>query len=633
MIARVVVDSPLPHLDRPFDYAMGEPLAEVVQVGSRVRVPFAGRLTSAVVVELSADESPHALKAIKSSGAVPSFTPGALDLAGAIAERYGGSRWDVLRLMAPARVASVEKLDWEGMRALDLDTTSVTAWTGVAAKHGLPTTAGTRAAWVAPPAVSAAAPAEALLAWALAAIAEGGTAIVVLPDARAARAVALQAMAAGMRRWTARSGGHFALLDADDGPSARYGSYLAAMRGLVGLVIGPRSAAWQPVPDMKAIAIWDEGSTTYSEPRAPYPHARTVAAMRAQDTGASFLAAGYALSADAVALVEHGFARRVGAEPLRDALPRVEIVGPERREREGAQGKHWMPGSVWAPLLAAAQQGVGGILVPQAGYANGLRCARCAAWAECADCGGDLQQSSGEGSPRCRECGSEAAHWHCPECHGYRLTPAGLGVERLAAQVAKMAPDVPLAVSSSGTGIVADGVVTSGLVVATPAALPAVANGYGHLAIIGARINVGDGLGAEYAAVRRWMNAAALTAQRSSGGAVSIVGDVPEAVRRALVTWDGWETGAQDLVQRQQLGLPPHRRAARLEGPPDAIEAFVAAAGGAEYDLARDPQGAWVLSTRKVMPALVTAARSVAVARSAASAPPLFVRVDAVPGA
>ncbi len=291
-----------------------------------------------------------------------------------------------------------------------------------------------------------------------------------------------------------------------------------------------------------------------------------------------------------------------------------------------------MPGSVWTPLLAAAQDGVAGILVPQSGYASGLRCARCSAWAECADCGGDLQRSSVEGTPRCRECALEAAHWHCPECQGYRLTPAGLGVERLADQVARMAPGVPLAVSSSGTGIVADGAVTSGLVVATPAALPAVAGGYGHLAIIGARINVGEGLGAEYATVRRWMNAAALAAPRASGGAVSVVGELPESVRSALVTWDGWEVGAQDLAQRQELGLPPHRRAARLEGPPDAVDAFAFAAKGLSYDLSRDAEGAWVLSGRGVMPALVKAARAVAVARSAASAPPLFLRVDAVPG-
>ena len=164
MIARVVVDSPLPHLDRPFDYAIGEPLEGVVRVGSRVRVPFAGRLSSAVVVELADAESPHALKSIKSAGAVASFTQEALDLASSIARRYGGSLWDVLRLMAPARVASVEKLDWKSMEAAVLDPELLAGEVHRAAEHGLPTVPGSRSAWVAPPATSATAPVEALLA-------------------------------------------------------------------------------------------------------------------------------------------------------------------------------------------------------------------------------------------------------------------------------------------------------------------------------------------------------------------------------------------------------------------------------------------------------------------------------------
>jgi primosomal protein N' (replication factor Y) len=632
VFARVIVDSPLPHLDRPFDYSVSEALEGTVRAGSRVRVPFAGRLSSAVVVGLSEAESAHTLKPIKSAGAIPSFTQEALDLASAIATRYGGSLWDVLRLMAPARVASVEKFDWNGMSAAPFAVESCEGLLESASGEGLPTASGVRAAWVAPPAGSATLPTDPLLGWALAAIQDRGSAIIIVPDARAAHALAARASASGLRRWSARSQGDFVLLDADEGPSVRFGSYIAAMRGVARLVIGTRSSAWQPVPDLRAICVWDEGSTTFAEPRAPYPHARTVAAMRAQQTGASFLAAGYALSADAVALVEHGFARRVGGVPDREALPRVDVVSSERREREGGQGRHWMPGAVWSPLLGAARAGVAAILVPQSGYASGLRCSRCSGWAECTECGGDLQRVSGDAVPRCRDCDREAPHWHCAECGGYGFTPAGLGVERLAAQVKRMAAGVPVVVSSSGTGIVADGAAHSGLVVATPAALPAVAGGYGHLAIVGARVNVGEGLGAEYATVRRWMNAAALVAPRSSAGVVSVVGDVAEAVRRALVTWDGWDTGAQDLAQRQQLGLPPHRRAMRLDGPQEAIDSFARAATPLEYDLSRDAEGAWALATRTVMPDLVVVARAIAVERSAASAPPLFLRVDAVPG-
>ena len=45
-VARILIDSPLPQLDRLFDYAIPEQLAADVQPGVRVRVPLrSGRLT------------------------------------------------------------------------------------------------------------------------------------------------------------------------------------------------------------------------------------------------------------------------------------------------------------------------------------------------------------------------------------------------------------------------------------------------------------------------------------------------------------------------------------------------------------------------------------------------------------
>ena len=50
-MARVVVDSPLAHLDRPFDYLVPSTLDADVVPGCRVRVRFSGRLTDAFVVD------------------------------------------------------------------------------------------------------------------------------------------------------------------------------------------------------------------------------------------------------------------------------------------------------------------------------------------------------------------------------------------------------------------------------------------------------------------------------------------------------------------------------------------------------------------------------------------------------
>ena len=54
-IARVAVDMPLSHLDRPFDYAVLESQHTDAVPGARVRVRFAGRLRDGFVLERVAD--------------------------------------------------------------------------------------------------------------------------------------------------------------------------------------------------------------------------------------------------------------------------------------------------------------------------------------------------------------------------------------------------------------------------------------------------------------------------------------------------------------------------------------------------------------------------------------------------
>ena len=49
-VAQVLIDSPLPHLDRLFDYAVPQKLDEIAKPGVRVRIRFAGRLTDGFLI-------------------------------------------------------------------------------------------------------------------------------------------------------------------------------------------------------------------------------------------------------------------------------------------------------------------------------------------------------------------------------------------------------------------------------------------------------------------------------------------------------------------------------------------------------------------------------------------------------
>src|SRR3954454_2914651 len=109
-VARVAVDSPLPHLDRPFDYLVPAELAELVRPGSRVRVRFAGRLIDGWVLDrLSATEHDGRLAVLERGvGDLPVLTPETALLFRAVADRWAGTFADVVRLAVPPRHARAE---------------------------------------------------------------------------------------------------------------------------------------------------------------------------------------------------------------------------------------------------------------------------------------------------------------------------------------------------------------------------------------------------------------------------------------------------------------------------------------------------------------------------------------------
>jgi primosomal protein N' (replication factor Y) len=109
-VARVCVDVPLPHLDRPFDYLVSAADDEAAQPGVRVKVRFAGQLVAGYLLE-RLETSPHGGKLAyldKVVSAERVLDPEVARLARAVADRYAGNLCDVLRLAVPPRHARVE---------------------------------------------------------------------------------------------------------------------------------------------------------------------------------------------------------------------------------------------------------------------------------------------------------------------------------------------------------------------------------------------------------------------------------------------------------------------------------------------------------------------------------------------
>ena len=190
--AAVVVETPLAHLDRVFEYSVPEELAAGAVPGARVRVRFSGRELDGYVVERRQapqhDGRLTPLRRVVSAEAV--LTPEVLALCRAVADRYAGTLSDVLRLAVPKRHATAERnLASEAPPQEDVAAPDPGAWAaypaGPAWLKRVAAGEGPAAAWGALPTRLGDADWPAAVAVAAAtALAAGRGALVVVPDHR-----------------------------------------------------------------------------------------------------------------------------------------------------------------------------------------------------------------------------------------------------------------------------------------------------------------------------------------------------------------------------------------------------------------------------------------------------------------
>jgi len=639
-VARVLVDVPLAHLDRPFDYAVPETMAADAQPGVRVKVRFAGQDVDGFVVERSATtDHTGRLQPLRRVVSAEQVLAGDVTaLTGAVAERYAGTRSDVLRLAVPPRHATVEKQDREpappveaaALPAAAADYTGGPELLTTLSEGGSP-----RAVWTVLPGDDWAD----LLTEAVAATAASGRgALVCLPDHRdVARLDAALTERLGQDRHV--------VLAADAGPARRYRAFLKVSRGAVRIVIGTRAAAFAPVRDLGLVAMWDDGDDLFDEPRAPYPHAREVLLMRAQETGCAALFLAHARSVEAEYLLRTDWATEVAAP--RDVVRQrvaVGVTGDAARdhERDPAAGAARLPSEAVQLLRTAVREGPVLVQTPRVGYATRLACERCRTPATCSACHGPLRVRGPARPAECSWCATVYPSWACATCGHRGLRAPVLGDARTAEELGRAVPGVPVRQSSSGERVIPGVDPSPAIVVATPGAEPVAEGGYAAVLLLDTWLLLGRAdLRAAEEAVRRWANAAALVRPASEGGRVLAVGEAGEPAIQALVRWDPGGFARREIDERQSAHLPPASRVATVTGEPDDLEVALTALAlppGAEVlgpvsltgaGARDDDQVRYVVRVPRAQgPTLSRAFRDLQAGRSARKQPHLRIEVD-----
>ena len=369
----------------------------------------------------------------------------------------------------------------------------------------------------------------------------------------------------------------FVRLSSDSTPHTRYHGFVKARLGRVPVVIGTRAAAYAPVANLGLVVCWDDGDSSLLEQRAPYCHARDVLLLRAAAENTAALFAGFSMSSEAVRLVRTRWASHVRAPRalVREYSPRIFSTGSEfELARDPLAAMARIPHLAFEHARRALARGPVLVQVARSGYIPSFSCERCRMPARCGECSGPLSVASGSSVPSCSWCGRLAQQWRCSECGFTHWRYSAAGATRTAEELGRAFPNVPV-ISSAGDHVRASVGPEPALVVATPGAEPVAFGGYAAALLLDAdKMLRFDSLRAPEAALRRWLNAAALVRPAALEGTVVTTAS-PSPVEQALVRWDPAWFARQELEERAQTGLPPAVRTAAVTGAEADVRAFM----------------------------------------------------------
>ena len=567
-VAQIVIDSPLPHLDRLFDYAIPDKMDADAQPGVRVRVRFAGKLIDGFLIARVATTEHHGtLTAINSVvSPEPVLVPEVLELAQAVATRQGGTLWDVLRSAIPSRHANTEALEFP--QPVEVEAPELGVWNDYI---GGPALIARTCQGQAPRAVVTTGTddvPEMLARYATTVASNGKSVILVVPDRAAIDRVVAALMNVGCPLAA------IATVAADDGPSKRYRNWLAVLRGVAPIVVGTRSAVFAPAHNLATICVWDDWNDTLSDPHAPYWHARDVAILRSAQQETALVFIGATMSTPAFALkpwVAH-IAR--GREQQRALAPRVRSALDETylKNDPAAHGTR-MPALVMQVAKKALESGPVLVLVNRTGYTPRLSCDKCRAMAECSTCHGPLITTSRSSAPTCSLCGHQELHWSCTSCRAMTIRAVAVGSERTAEEFGRAFPGVPVR-SSSSDHIVRSIDSRPAIIVATAGAAPTTPNGYAAALLLdGHSMLSRPELTATEETFAKWMECVSLV---RPGGEVVVVADPDHHAVQALIRHDPLGFAERELASRQQVQLPPAVRMVALTGLLEDIDDLLA---------------------------------------------------------
>ncbi len=226
----------------------------------------------------------------------------------------------------------------------------------------------------------------------------------------------------------------------------RFDEWLRILDGEARLVIGPRSAVFAPVTDLRLLVVDESHDHSYKQEEGLRYNARDVALARCSMAGAVALLGSATPSVESLHLTQTGritmldMPARVSGRPM----PQVEIVDLRTFPADDPDA----PGALLSPplraaleeTLAAGHQTI--LLLNRRGFATTVLCTACGTHFRCDDCDVSMTYHARRHQVLCHWCGKQTPMPDaCPACSAHDgLRLAGRGTERLEEEMLALWP-------------------------------------------------------------------------------------------------------------------------------------------------------------------------------------------------
>ena len=521
--ARIRLPSPIPALDKVYDYKVPDSLNNL-KFGQLVKVPFGKdrALKVGIIVGLES-ESSHTGELLNIESVVsdyPLLTNQQLELIENVSRRFLGSASELISSVIPKRMIRAEKAFSVGLGEKTKPVAPVNA------KRVLLETSWERINDIPDWAVHFA-------KVAMENFNREQSTIIALPDFRDLEVMQLALNGANNSAVVNYFGSAFSA-------SENYTSYLHSI-SVPGIHVGLRSAVFLPANQLGAILVLDDGDDSHVEPSSPYWNSRDVALIRQSLENCDLVFASHSPSSETVRLVALGYLDQQSNASFK---PLVRITDNRTRLDDETYGFIAKCISDGLPVL---------IQVANLGFATSIACRRCNEIRTC-DCGSRIWIDP-QKRFRCRVCKSSGALPPC-RCGATDIKILRTGSASVTEWLRKALANANVIHSSAEERITR---IERGpnLVIATPGSEPEVPGGYSCVVIADAYSMVGaPRLRALERSLLFWSNAVAKVAKTGLVIFVGLTGELANSIKEL----DFYGAMQADYKERVELGLPPTTR-------------------------------------------------------------------------